>query len=159
MIAIAEDVVRIMQEHARTWYPSECCGLLFARSGATTATRALCMDNLADRLHQRNPEDFPRGGKDYFAIDGRLADRAAHSAKAQGERWLAIFHSHIDCGCHFSAEDRDMAAPGGVPVDPAMWHVVMECRQRVVVAARAYLWDGAGYAGTDLPAFSAAGPR
>jgi proteasome lid subunit RPN8/RPN11 len=156
MIAIPSTVVSQMREHAAAWYPAECCGLLFAKAGSEEAVRALCMDNLADRLHARNPQDFPRSGRDYFALNEREAARAADAAAAQGERWLAIFHSHIDCGCHFSAEDIAVAAPEGVPVDAQMWHVVLECRERQVVAARAYRWDGRGYHGTDLAAFASA---
>jgi proteasome lid subunit RPN8/RPN11 len=154
MITIPNEVVRAMAEHARKWYPSECCGLLIARQGAEAVTRAVLMDNLADKLHAANPEDFPQTGREYFSLNERQAQRHADEAKAAGERWLAIFHSHVDCGAYFSREDQAMAAPEGVPVDPQMWHVVMECRATGVVTARAFRWDGKGYgAGVELPGF------
>lgn len=158
MIVIPPDISRQMQDHASAWYPSECCGLLFAEIGPEVVVRAVCMDNLADRLHERNPEDFPRSGRDYFALNERQAARMSEEATASGERWLGIFHSHIDCAANFSDEDQAMAAPDGVPVDPRMWHVVMECREGSVRSARAYRWDGRQYAGTDLPGFGK-GPR
>jgi proteasome lid subunit RPN8/RPN11 len=154
MITIPPALIRTLTDHALAWYPSECCGLLFARQGSEAALSAQCMENLADKLHERNPEDFPQSGHDYFSLNERQAQRFAAEAAARGERWLAIFHSHIDCGAYFSAEDQAMAAPGGVPVDAQMWHVVMECAHKQVVAARAYRWDGSQYQGHDLPGFS-----
>ena len=157
MITLPAEVIRIMRAHATAWYPAECCGLLFAPVGSEAVVRALPMENLADKLHARNPEDFPHTGRDFFALNERQAARHAEEAAARHERWLGVFHSHIDCGCYFSVEDQASAAPDGVPVDPSAWHVVMECRKGQVVAARAYRWDGKGYPGVDLPGFAEAG--
>jgi proteasome lid subunit RPN8/RPN11 len=154
MITIGPMLIQQMQAHATAWYPSECCGLLFAETASDAVVRVACMDNLADKLHARNPEDFPRSGHDYFSLNERQAHRLAEEASARGERWSGIFHSHIDCGAYFSDEDQAMAAPDGHPVDPAMWHVVMECRQRVVVMARAFIWRGGAYVGFELPGFA-----
>jgi len=153
MITFPPALIRTMQDHATAWYPSECCGLFFARAGSDAVVRVECMENLADKLHARNPEDFPKGGRDYFSLNERQASRLALAAANQGERWLGIFHSHVDCGAYFSQEDQAMAAPEGVPVDPLMWHVVMECRTRQVVVARAFLWNGTAYQGHELPGF------
>ena len=153
MITFPPALIRTMQDHATAWYPSECCGLFFARAGSDAVVRVECMENLADKLHARNPEDFPKGGRDYFSLNERQASRLALAAANQGERWLGIFHSHVDCGAYFSQEDQAMAAPDGVPVDPLMWHVVIECRSRQVVLARAFLWNGTAYQGHELPGF------
>jgi len=75
-------------------------------------------------------------------------------AETRGERWLAVFHSHIDCGAYFSTADQATAAPDGVPVDPDLWHVVMEIHADGIRGARAYRWDGRAYAGVDLPGFA-----
>jgi proteasome lid subunit RPN8/RPN11 len=156
MITIPPTLVREMQDHARAWYPSECCGLLFAKQGGDAAVRAECMENLADKLHANDPEGFPQTGREYFSLNERKAQRLAEEAAAKGERWLAIFHSHIDCGAYFSAEDQAMAAPEGRPVDAAMWHVVIDCRADRIVTARAFQWDGKGYSGVELPGFARA---
>ena len=100
-----------MQDHATAWYPSECCGLFFAAASSDAVVRVACMENLADKLHEKNPEDFPKSGRDYFSLNERQASTLAAQAESQGERWLGIFHSHVDCGAYFSQEDQDMAAP------------------------------------------------
>ncbi|MBA2481771.1 MAG: Mov34/MPN/PAD-1 family protein [Planctomycetes bacterium] len=159
MITVPPAIITQMQDHAVAWYPGECCGLLFARAGSDEAVRAVCMDNLADKLHARDPEGFPQTAREYFSLNERQAARHVEEATARGERWLAIFHSHIDCGAYFSTEDQAMAAPGGVPVDPSLWHVVMEVWADGIRIARAFKWDGSAYAGVVLPGFERPSPR
>jgi proteasome lid subunit RPN8/RPN11 len=156
MISVPPEIVRQLQDHAIAWYPSECCGLLFAPAGGGTAVRAECMENRADKLHQLDPVGFPMTGRDYFALHELKAQKLVDAANARGERWLAVFHSHIDCAAYFSEADQATAAPDGVPVHPDLWHVVMEIHADGIRGARAYRWDGRAYAGVDLPGFARA---
>ncbi len=150
MIGFPPAVLRVMQDHALACYPGECCGLLFSSASATSepvvATRALPVDNLADRLHTMDPVEYPRTSRDAFAMNEAKLARAVREAEAAGERWLGIFHSHIDCGAYFSAEDKRMAAPGGVPVYPELFQTVIECQPGRLVEAKTFRWDGADYA-------------
>lgn len=143
-----------MAAHARTWYPSECCGLLIADQQQQQVKRVVCLDNLQDRYHERCPEDFPRSSRDAFKVDERLYARIAEECAAQGERIIAVFHSHIDCGAYFSQEDRLMAAPFGTPNDPDLWHVVIDHQAQGVVGAQAFHWDGKDFAAHNLPHFT-----
>jgi len=134
-----------MQDHARACYPGECCGLLFARDGV--AVRWLAMDNLADKLHALDPVEYPRTSRDAFMMNEAKIARAVREAEATGETWHAIVHSHIDCGAYFSAEDKRVAAPDGVPVHPDLLQLVIDCQPGGrIVEAKAFRWDGHDYA-------------
>ena len=127
MIEIPPAVAAQMQNHAFAWYPGECCGLLFARTGSDVATRAVGMDNLQDKLHALDPAEHPRTARNGFQLNARKMNLLIEEAMTHSERLLAIFHSHIDCAAYFSQEDKDMAAPPPLrqPNDPSLWHVVM----------------------------------
>ena len=129
MLEIPAEVRAVMQDHACAGYPGECCGLLFAPVGSERASRALPMENLQDRLHALDPVEHPRTSRNGFQLNARKMQQAVAAAQAQGDRLVAIFHSHIDCGAYFSQEDKDMAAPPPErrPVDPDLWHVVIAC--------------------------------
>jgi proteasome lid subunit RPN8/RPN11 len=156
MIVIPSSLIPTMLDHAVAWYPGECCGLLFAAEGTEIATHVECMENLQDKLHALDPVEHPRTSRNGFQLNGRVFNRLVEDAAKRGERLLAIFHSHIDCGAYFSQEDTDMAAPPPEcqPIDPDLWHVVIDCQPgRAVVGAKAFKWDGIGYTGIDLPEF------
>ncbi len=156
MISIPEPVMKTMQDHAFAWYPGECCGLLFAPRGSDSANRAEPMENLQDKLHNLDPVEHPRTSRNGFQLNARKMQRLVEEAETRGERLLALFHSHIDCGAYFSQEDKDMAAPppDRKPLDAGLWHVVMECWNDGMRIARAFRWDGRDYATHDLPGFA-----
>jgi proteasome lid subunit RPN8/RPN11 len=145
MITIPPPVVRQMQAHALACYPGECCGLLFAPKGSHTASRCVPLDNMADKLHALDPVEYPRTSRDWFAPNEAKLGRLVREAEAQGEQWLALFHSHIDCGAYFSDEDKRYAAPNGQAVYPHLFQTVIETRASGVVEARTFQWDGHDY--------------
>ena len=149
MIAIPPAVALVMQDQAFASYPGECCGLLFARAddlSSDTAVRAAPLDNLADRFHAMDPIEYPRTSRDAFMVNEAKLAKAVREAEAAGERWIAFYHSHIDCGAYFSAEDKKYAAPEGQPVYPQLYQVVIETRAERIVEARTFRWDGADFA-------------
>lgn len=148
MIAIPPAVAQVMQDQAFASYPGECCGLLFARADESddSAVRAVPLDNLADRFHAMDPVEYPRTSRDAFMVNEAKLAKAVREAEAAGERWLAFYHSHIDCGAYFSAEDKKYAAPEGQPVYPQLYQVVIETRAERIVEARTFRWDGTDFA-------------
>ena len=143
MLTLTPDAIRTMQDHAFALYPGECCGLLFA--GPDGATRALPVENMADKLHALDPVEYPRTSRDAFAMNEAKVARLVREAEATGERWLGIWHSHIDCGAYWSNEDKRNAAPEGVPVYPKLFQTVIDCRPGRIIEARTFLWDGTDY--------------
>ncbi len=156
MIEVPPSVIGPMQDHAFAWYPGECCGLLFSAKGSERATRAVGLENLQDKLHALDPVEHPRTSRNGFQLNAQKMQKLVDEAQAKGERLLAIFHSHIDCGAYFSQEDKDMAAPPPArqPNDPTLWHVVMECWSDGIREARAFRWNGSDFIGHELPGFA-----
>lgn len=146
MLRLTPSVVDQLRIWSIAGHPGESCGLLFARGDDDAAVRAVLLENLADRLHALDPEAHPRTSREWFEFNGAKAARLVREAEAAGERWLAIWHSHIDCGAYFSAEDIAAAAPGGQCVYPQLYQVVVDARQDRCVEARAFRWDGAAFA-------------
>lgn len=155
MLSLPPAIVEAIATTASAGHPGETCGLLFAPAGTEECSRMLPMENLADRLHALDPEANPRTSRDYFAMNGAKVARAVREAEAAGEAWLGIWHSHIDCGAYFSAEDARTFAPDGVPTWPDLYQVVVDVRAHRVVEARAFRWDGRCFAPVaTFPAFA-----
>lgn len=142
MLALTPDVARALADLARAAYPAEACGLLFGHG--TVAEILVPMANQADRLHALDPVEYPRTARDFFAMNEAKVAREVREREAAGERWLAIAHSHVDCGAYFSAEDVRQAAPDGTPTWPDLFQVVVDCRAWGAVEARAFRWDARG---------------
>jgi len=145
-----------MRDQAATSYPSECCGLLFAKIGSTLVTRCAPLENIADKYHTLDPAEYPRTSRDAFMVNEAKLLRAVRDAEAAGEQWVGFYHSHIDCGAYFSAEDRRYAAPDNAPAYPSLYQLVIETNAGSVGEARAFRWDGEDFAHVrSFPEFAA----
>lgn len=146
MLTLPPAIIDAIASAASSGYPAETCGLLFSRlGGSDDCIRTLPMENLADRYHAADPEAYPRTARTYFAMNGAKVMRAVREAETAGERWLGVWHSHIDCGSYFSAEDARTFAPEGVPPYPDLFHLVVDVREHLLVEARAFRWDGRAF--------------
>lgn len=146
MLTLPAAVVDAIAAQASAGHPAETCGLLFAAAGSDACTRMLPMENMADKLHAVDPAEYPRTSRDYFAMNGAKVAKAVREAEAAGERWLGVWHSHIDCGSYFSSEDARTFAPDGVPTWPELYQLVVDVRVHRIVEARAFRWDGRCFA-------------
>lgn len=146
MIEIPAAVITQMQEQAFNGYPGECCGLLFAEPGSGEVTRCVPLENIADRFHAMDPVEYPRTSRDAFMVNELKLTKAVKEAESSGEQWLAFYHSHIDCGAYFSAEDKKFAAPNNEPVFPHLYQLVIETHADRIVEAQAFRWDGKDFA-------------
>ena len=99
--------------------------------------------------------DFPARRSIGIHMDALRVWREVDAAAERGERLLAFYHSHIDCGAYFSQEDRDMAAPppDRMPTYPEIWHVVLACWPDGLREACAFRWDGRDFAAHPLDGF------
>ncbi len=159
MLDIPAPLIRQLQDQVFAQYPGECCGLLVGARDGGRISRALPLENIADRLHALDPAAYPRTSRDAFMVNEAKLNRLVRDAEAAGERWLAFYHSHIDCGAYFSAEDRKYAAPEGAAVFPEVAQVVIACTAAAITEAKAFRWDGTDFALLqDLPAFARARP-
>ncbi|MCG3175071.1 MAG: hypothetical protein GMKNLPBB_03408 [Myxococcota bacterium] len=145
------DLLRQLAGQAIAGYPEEVCGLLFGPKGEDRVTRAAPMTNIANRLHQADPVRYPRTAATFFQFDDREHLRVQKEMRAEGLEEKVIYHSHVDCGAYFSAEDKANAAPDGEPWYPEAGHLVISVRNRVVDEARIFFWDAASRDFTGRP--------
>lgn len=90
---------------ARRTYPREACGLLCGRRGAMAIDTLRVCENDQDRLHALDPLGFPRDGRTAFRL--RFVDVLWLYESLQTDVPARIlFHSHVDVGAAFSAQDR-----------------------------------------------------
>ena len=159
MIEIPTQVVAQIRSQVFETYPSECCGVLFAPRNTSVVTRCVPLENIADRYHALDPVEYPRTSRDAFMVNEVKLAKIVREAEEAGEDWLAFYHSHIDCGAYFSAEDRRFAAPDNVPVFPHLYQVVIDAQADRIVEARAFRWDGKDFAQQQtLPQFASSRP-
>src|SRR5690242_4804150 len=121
-------------QHARAGYPEEVCGFVI---GGDEVRRC---DNRQNALHAEDPVAFPRdartaynlGAKDLFFLDrSQNSDRPVR----------IIYHSHVDVGAYFSAEDERAATVDGellYPVD----YLVVDVQKDGVRGAKLFRFDG-----------------
>jgi proteasome lid subunit RPN8/RPN11 len=138
-------------------YPVEGCGFVFVHEEALHVVPAA---NRAEELHQRYPDDYPRGEKDWFEPD----QRPLRQWELKGGRLAGIFHSHPDVGAYFSEGDiagtswiddhgvRHENAPGVV-------HIVVSVRSGVADGAAAYYFDDTRHEFVELARFDEHGAR
>src|SRR5688572_28772399 len=84
----------------------EACGYL----EGPAAHPLLCdvaveLENLANKYHAVDPGAHPRTGREYFKINSKKFERALELGVSNQRPVKVFFHSHLDCGAYFSAED------------------------------------------------------
>src|SRR3954471_22892738 len=121
----------------------EACGYLTGPAGdPLLADRAVELENLANKYHQVDPEGHPRTGREYFKINSLKFERAIAEGIASQRPVKVFFHSHLDCGAYFSAEDAASMTMGntGAP-SYALAYLVTAVDKGVVSAHRLFIWD------------------
>ncbi len=121
----------------------EACGYLTGpASDPLLADQAVELQNLANKYHQVDPEGHPRTGREYFKINSLKFERAIAEGVAGGRPVKVFFHSHLDCGAYFSAEDAasmTMGNTGGPSF--ALAYLVTAVDRAEVTAHRLFIWD------------------
>jgi proteasome lid subunit RPN8/RPN11 len=138
---IARAVLDAIYAHAREGYPEEVCGFIV---GGDEAKRC---ENRQNALHAEDPIAFPRtattayniGAKDLFFLDrSQKSERPVR----------VIYHSHVDVGAYFSAEDERAAVSDGellYPVD----YLVVDVRKDGVRGAKLFRFVGGKFVEVD----------
>lgn len=125
--------------HLEFTYPSEGCGVLLRKDQG--GWRVLPMVNVYDRYHGKDPVRFPRTSRTAYLFDPREWLRVLEEAERSGEQVACVFHSHIDAGAYFSAEDRIMAAPDGDPLLPGVTYLVVAIDAGLATGATLFWWE------------------
>ena len=152
---IARSALGVVEKAAVAAYGrnEEACGFL----SGPASTPLLCsdateMENLANKYHQADPEGHPRTGREYFKINGRKFERAIDAGREQQRPVKVFFHSHLDCGAYFSAEDAASMTLGGTR-EPTydLAYLVTAVDQGNVTAHKLFVWEPAGARFVEAP--------
>src|SRR5450432_68792 len=123
----------------------EACGYITGPAAdPLLADLAVELENLANKYHKVDPEGHPRTGREYFKINALKFERAIAEGVASERPVKVFFHSHLDCGAYFSAEDAasmTMGNTGGPSHDLA--YLVTAVDKGQVTAHRLFIWDAA----------------
>jgi [CysO sulfur-carrier protein]-S-L-cysteine hydrolase len=137
----ARDLQPLMAQiaaHARSTYPSECCGLVM--QDAAGSLRFVPVANIAGTAAAAG--NSQRSRRDGYVMDPQALLAELAKAEQGGGRLAAIVHSHPDVGAYFSREDRDMALGGGSePLWPGVQYLVVSCKGDGVDGACLYSWE------------------
>jgi proteasome lid subunit RPN8/RPN11 len=107
---------------------------------ATGAYRVRPLRNAYAAHHARDPARFPHTPRTAFAFDPREWLGVILEAETRGEQLAWVYHSHVDTGAHFSAEDREWAAPDGEPLLPGVGYLVVSVVRGRATQARGFAW-------------------
>jgi proteasome lid subunit RPN8/RPN11 len=124
-LTIARAVLDDIEAHAREAYPSEACGFITGPAdNPPLIDRSVREENIADTLHARYPDRFPRTSREYFEFDALRFKRAFETGQADGRPVKVVYHSHCDHDAYFSDTDAETFAPWGELMVPCAFLVV-----------------------------------
>ena len=145
-VRIKKSVLARVDEEARAGYATdeESCGLLVGpASDALLVDTIVPMVNRAKKLHEMDPETYPRTARMYFDLDPLKFQRAIESGDVDGRPVKVLYHSHLDVGAYFSETDAAAAKMGGDAPAYALAYLVTSVRKEGVDDRKLFVWDEA----------------
>jgi adenylyltransferase/sulfurtransferase len=140
-VLVPATVLNEVFAHAREADPEECCGLVTGDDAHPWRQVVRCRNDMT-RHHQRDPEAYPRDGRQGFYMNEQDYLRVEDEAQARGERVTCVYHSHVDAGAYFSEMDQDFASEALFPFPDADHLVVSVVGGKVVDQALFRRHDG-----------------
>lgn len=150
--AVAADAVRCYEKD------EEACGYLRGpASDPALVDEHVAMVNVANKLHQVDPETYFRTARTFFAFNEKKFDDAFQASRAARTPIKVLYHSHLDAGAYFSPTDKAVmsmgeppAAEGGaMKLGPGphwpLAFLVTSVREGAVDDQRLFVWDGADF--------------
>ncbi len=144
-LSIPESVLATVEAAGRAAYArdEEACGYLEGPSSDPLhVDRAVELQNLANKYHQVDPEGHPRTGHDYFKINALKFEKSISEGTAKERPVKVFFHSHLDCGAYFSAEDAASMTMGGTGAPSFdLAYLVTAVDKGEVTAHKLFIWS------------------
>jgi len=146
-LRIQRAALSVVERAAREAYArdEEACGYLSGPiHDALLCEQAVELENLANKYHRADPEGHPRTGREYFKINSLKFERAILEGDQAARPVKVFFHSHLDCGAYFSAEDAASMTMGGAE-GPSyeLSYLVTAVDKGEVTAHKLFVWDAA----------------
>ena len=141
-VGMPVDVLNEVFAHAREAEPEECCGLITGHGSMPYRHVVRCRNDMT-RHHQRDPESYPRDGRQGFYMNEQDYLRAEDDAQERRERITVVYHSHVEAGAYFSEMDQDFASEPLFPF-PDADHLVVSVVGGKVVDQALFRRDASG---------------
>jgi proteasome lid subunit RPN8/RPN11 len=133
---------RVLDEiyaHARREHPNECCGIIYGAKDTADADRPVAYANVQNQRHAEDPARYPRDARTAYNFDTR--DLLTMQKSLRGDQPAKIiYHSHVEVGAYFSAEDKAAALCDDVPWFPVEY-IVIDVHADGVRGATQFAWD------------------
>lgn len=154
-VRITRPAMQVIEEAARAAYArnEEACGYVAGPSeDVLLADQAIELENLANKYHAVDPVGHPRTGHDYFKINALKFERALAEGDRSGRPIKVFFHSHLDCGAYFSAEDAaSMTMGDGSQPSYELCYLVTAVDQGKVTRHRLFIWQSESKSFVEAP--------
>ena len=122
---ISDKILKMCFDHGAQTYPEECCGVLSGPADSKDIVDGFhSFENQMTRLHNEDPERYPRDGTDGYFLDPKGYLDLQKALQKEGRIIKLIYHSHPEVGAYFSKEDRDRAIWAGEPLYPDVSYLV-----------------------------------
>ena len=154
-VRIVSSVFEEVEHAARDAYArdEEACGYLSGPANdELLVDRAVPLENLANKYHAVDPVMHPRTGREYFKINALKFERSIEEGRRSGVPVKVFFHSHLDCGAYFSAEDAASMTMGGSDAPTYdLAYLVTAVDLGKVTAHRLFIWDSGSRGFVEAP--------
>ncbi|MGD0679478.1 MAG: Mov34/MPN/PAD-1 family protein [Polyangiaceae bacterium] len=146
-LVVPREILAAVDDEARSHYArdEESCGFLIGPAvDARRIDGIVPMINRANRLHELDPEQYPRTGRTYFDIDSMKFDGAIRRGETEGRPVKVLYHSHLDVGAYFSATDAEVAKMGQGEPPWDLAYLVTSVRGGHVDDRKLFVWEPEG---------------
>jgi proteasome lid subunit RPN8/RPN11 len=144
-VRITPAALERIEKAARAAYmrEEESCGFLTGPEGdELLADEATELENLADKYHRLDPVAHPRTGRHYFKVNSLKFERSIEQGRKTGRPVKVFFHSHLDVGAYFSAEDAASMTMGqGEAPTHDLAYLVTAVDAGEVTAHKLFVWE------------------
>lgn len=131
MIEIPPELLSRCYAHGGETYPEEACGVLSGPSdNPALLTGFHPIANTLGQLHAEDPARYPRTPREGYVLDAAAYIKLERALQPGGEQIRVIYHTHVDVGAYFSAEDKKQATWGEEPLFPGIYYLVCGVKQR-----------------------------
>jgi len=159
-LRIRRAVLEAVAEDARRGYAedAEACGYLRGPAAdPMLIDEHVAMQNVANKLHQIDPETYFRTARTFFAFNEKKFDDAYRASREAGTPIKVLYHSHLDAGAYFSPTDEAVMSMGEPPAGEgqparlgpgpawALAFLVTSVRATGVDEHKLFVWSGSAF--------------
>ncbi|PIQ85744.1 MAG: hypothetical protein COV74_07550 [Candidatus Omnitrophica bacterium CG11_big_fil_rev_8_21_14_0_20_45_26] len=153
-VRIPKRIIDAIYRHAVAEFPHECCGVIVGpKIGVGTQSKgsdpnfdlemALPCRNLQNEMHSKDPRHFPRTSEEAYFLDPKDMLNIQKICREKSHALKVIYHSHVNVGAYFSAEDKKQALFEGNPIYPNVNFMVVDVTNQQALGAKFFTWNAA----------------